>query len=178
MEYLVNPDKPKIEQVLKAIKKEQPNCKCKYLVVGAMDHKVAEQFVLPKMKTIFVHDADSVKVTDETIEELKKKNISYLDGEHNLGQLAHSLSGRYKTMFPSEILASSVYNLEKSVQKCIEIAVNAVDKKEVPAGTTIISVAGEGDEPDTAIVMEPSYSTRIIDTKIIKIICHLFHKDW
>lgn len=178
MEYLVNPDKPKTEQVLKAIKSEVPDCNCEYIVVGAINHKIAEQFVSPGMKTVFVHDADSDRLSEDMIEELQRKNISYLDGEHNLRHLAHSLSSRYKTEFPSEVLASSVFKLEKSVQKCIEIAVTAVDKKGVPAGARLISVAGEGDEPDTAIVMEPSYSTRIIDTKIIKIICHLFHKDW
>ena len=178
MVYLINPKTPRLPQTVKAVEKELDKCKYEYLIVGALNPQVAQEFNFPGITTVFAHDAEGEKLTKEELESLKHLNIVYLDGQHNIQHMFHSASQRFKTLFPAEIMATTLCNVEKSVQKCIENAVTAVDKKIIPAGTRVISIAGETDVPDTAIVIDPSSSKRIIDTRIIKIICHLHHQEW
>lgn len=178
MVYLINPKAPTAIQVVNATRKELAAFDYKYIVIGGESPLLADSFLFPDIKTVFVHDADSESLSDQEIETLNNKGIEYIDGEHNLQNMYHSFSSHYRTIFPSEVMASTISFLEKSIQKCIEIAVTAVDRKIIPAGSRVISIAGENEEPDTAIVIEPSYNTRIIDSRIIKVVCHLFHKDW
>ncbi len=178
MVYLIDTNKPYKNQVINVVSKEVIKYPYDYILVGSSNPEVCYDFIFPEKTTIFVHDKEADCISDEELENLKTHNVLYLDGEHNLQHLYHSASQRFRTLFPAEIMALTVNCLEKSIKKCLEIAVTAVDKKYLPAGSRVISISGESEHPDTAIVLEPSSSDRIIDTRIIKIICHPYHEEW
>jgi hypothetical protein len=58
----------------------------------------------------------------------------------------------------------------QGVKVCVEIAMMAADCGAVPLGKAVIAVAGSHAGADTAVVLTPSSSNRILDMKIHEIL--------
>ncbi len=176
MVYILNPAKPLLPQVHTEISKELARVKPDCLVITSAKPDIAEEFLFPGLLTVLVLAPETGHITPEEFvklrEDLAKSGIRVIRGKHLLQEIYHSSSQRFRTLFPVEIMADTLKELPKGVKHCLESAVLAVDKQAVPAGSRVISIAGAGDIPDTAVLIEPKTSKNIIDSKILKIICH------
>ncbi len=182
MVCLINPAKPVIPQLLREVRKEVLMSQPGYIVIETDKPEIAEQFIFPGIETIVVLSPETQIIsTDEPSqfkEKLEQKNIKVIKGKHLLQEAPHSSSQRYRTIFPVEIMAATLANLPESVKWSIENAVWAVDLKAIPPGSLVISIAGTDHIPDTAILLEPGISKNIIDTRIVKIICHPYRSEF
>ncbi len=174
MEYLVNTNNPIIPQVLKVLQRELEKESYQFLIVSATSPATATKFIFPGVKTIVFME------NHEHLEKAESCNgqLIILPSKHPLKDIAHSSSHLFRSIFPSEIMALTLAGMEESIRKCVEIAVNAVDKNIISAGTRIIALAGMSTEPDTAIVIEPEETRKVIDTKILKILCRPYQQNF
>ncbi|MBW6515945.1 MAG: hypothetical protein K0B81_04915 [Candidatus Cloacimonetes bacterium] len=182
MDYLLDPSQPILPQLLKEVEKEIGISHPEYLIVASSKPELAESFLFPEITTLFVLSPEYQELSnDEFIalqQDLENKNIKLLKGKHLINEAHHSSSQRYRTLFPMEVMAATLANLPESLKHCIENAVWAVDKKFIPTGSLVISIAGTNEIPDTAVLIEPKQSKNMIDSHILKIICHPYQEEF
>jgi hypothetical protein len=182
MVYLLDPVKPLFPQLKREIVKEIEREKPAYLIIGASTPDIAEMFVFPELKTVWVLNPEADDYTTEEFAELRKslaeKEITVLKGKHLIESFYHSSSRSYRTLFPAEVMSATLADLPRSVKHCLENAVLTVDKQIVPSGSLVISVAGENDIPGTAVLLEPRPSKNMIDSRIVRIICYPYERDF
>lgn len=179
---MIDPAKPALPQVYKQVAREVDRSKPEYIVIATSEPEISEQFVFPDIQTIMVLSSDAEAINPAAYKEmqqrLEERNIELLRGKHILKELYHSISQRYRTAFPVEVMAATIVGLPESLKHCLENAVLAVDHNKITPYSSVISIAGDNEIPDTAVLMEPSRSKNMIDSRIIKIICHPYRQEF
>ena len=182
MVYLVNPSKPVIPQLLQEVRRELLLSQPGFIIISTSQPGIATDFVFPGIETILFYGEENSVEPPEDFENVKQsmleRNIRVIKAKHLMKELFHSSSKKYRTLFPLEIMAATLSDLPGGVKYCIENAVWAVDKQIIPSGSLTLSIAGEKDLPDTAILIEPKISRNIIDSRIVKIICHPYQEKF
>ncbi len=182
MVYLLDPAKALLPQLQREVEKEVKQNRPEYIVVTTTQADIAHQFSFPDITTIVVFFPDGEEFDSEQYHKVKEKleseNIQTLIGEHIIDSLYHSRSGKFRTLFPAEIMAATTAGLSASIKRCIESAVLVVDRKLVPPRSRVLAVAGSNKLPDTALLIEPKESRNMLDSKILKIICHPYQGDF
>lgn len=89
----------------------------------------------------------------------------------------HALSGAercFSTYFggygPTEIVANTLRMFSQGVKVCVEVSTMALDAGKIPYQEKIVAIAGSGRGADTVVLLTPSYTKSILDTKVHKII--------
>jgi hypothetical protein len=182
MVYLLDPVKPLLPQLQREVAKEVNQNRPEYIVITASEADIARQFSFPDLTTILVFfpDREEQKPVDfqRLKEDLERENIQAVRGQNIFNNLYHSRSGKFRTLFPAEIMAATTTGLPESVKHCIESAVLVVDLKLVPPRSRVLAIAGSDKVPDTALLVEPKESRNMLDTRIIKIICYPYQGDF
>lgn len=101
-----------------------------------------------------------------------------LDKGFNVCTAAHALSGAERSLsttfggaYPVEIIAHALRMFGQGMKVCVEICAMAADAGYITGGEPVVAVGGTGGGADTAIVLRPEVSSRILKTKIDRIIC-------
>ena len=110
-------------------------------------------------------------MTPETRKELLDKGVHVHSAAHTLSGAERSLSTTFGGVYPVEIIAHTLRMFSQGVKVCVEVAAMAADGGYVVGGEPIIAVAGSGGGADTALVLRPEVSSKILKTKIDRIIC-------
>jgi len=104
---------------------------------------------------------------------------SYLAGKgFNLCTAAHALSGAERSLstvfsgaYPVEIIAHTLRMFGQGTKVCVEICAMAADAGFIVGGEPVVAVGGTGRGADTALVLRPEVSSKIMRTRIDRIIC-------
>ena len=71
---------------------------------------------------------------------------------------------------PTEIVANTLRMFSQGVKVCVEVSTMALDAGKIPYQEKIVAIAGSGRGADTVVLLTPSYTKSILDTKVHKII--------
>jgi len=107
---------------------------------------------------------------DDIVERIKHSDIDLITGTHVLSGAERGLSKRFNGVYPVEIIANTLRMFGQGVKVCVEISSMALDSGVIPFGEAVIALAGTGRGLDTAILITPSYTANILETKIHNII--------
>ena len=104
-------------------------------------------------------------------DELRKKGFELCSAAHALSGAERSLSTTFGGVYPIEIIANTLRMFGQGMKVCVEIAAMATDAGLVIGGEPIIAIGGTIRGADTAAVLRPASSSKILDTKVDRIIC-------
>ena len=111
------------------------------------------------------------RMPEETRAALLAKGYQVCTAAHALSGAERSVSSRFKGAYPVELIAAALRMFGQGTKVCVEIAAMAADAGLIPAGEPVIAVAGTGTGADTAVILRPSYSASILDTRVEEILC-------
>ena len=95
----------------------------------------------------------------------------FLTATHTLmGNVESALHAKFGGIPPVEIIAHTYYTLGQGMKVAVEVAMMAADAGMVPMDGEIIAAGGSGRGADTAVVLQPAYSTSFFDLRIREII--------
>lgn len=102
---------------------------------------------------------------------LIEKGFNICTAAHALSGAERCLSTTFTGIYPVEIIAHTLRMLGQGTKVCVEICAMAADAGYILTGEPVIAVGGTGRGADTAMVIRPEVSSRILKTKIDRIIC-------
>jgi len=102
---------------------------------------------------------------------LIEKGFNVCTAAHALSGAERSLSTTFGGAYPVEIIAHTLRMLGQGTKVCVEISAMAADAGYITGGEPVVAVGGTGRGADTAIILRPEVSSRILKTKIDRIIC-------
>lgn len=111
------------------------------------------------------------EMSEETRQLLKDKGVTVISAAHALSGAERSLTRRFSGVMPVEIMAHTLRMFSHGVKVGVEISAMACDAGAVKPGVPIIAVGGSTNGADSAIVLRPQPTHRILDTKIDEILC-------
>ena len=111
------------------------------------------------------------ELSDESRKDLEKRGIAICIAAHTLSGAERCLSGKFQGVYPVEIIAHTLRMFGNGTKVCLEVAVMALDAGHIPWGEPVIALGGTGRGADTAIVLTPSYTNSILETRINEILC-------
>jgi uncharacterized protein len=149
----------------------------KHIVVSSTTGKTARRFIGEKgVSIIAVSHAWGFKekgknsLPDETRQELSGAGIIVLSATHALSAGERGVSAASQGAYPLQIIAQSLKFFGQGTKVAVEIAVAALDSGLIPYGEPVIAVGGTRGGADTALVLVPSYSSSILETRIQRIL--------
>ena len=111
------------------------------------------------------------ELSDENRKKLEDQGVIICIAAHTLSGSERGLSRKFQGTYPVEIIAHTLRMFGQGTKVCVEIAAMALDAGYIPWGENIIALGGSGRGADTAIILTPSYSHGILDTRIHEILC-------
>jgi len=102
---------------------------------------------------------------------LVDKGFNVCTAAHALSGAERSLSTTFGGAYPVEIIAHTLRMFGQGTKVCVEICAMAADAGFITGGEPVVAVGGTGRGADTAIILRPEVSSRILKTKIDRIIC-------
>lgn len=111
------------------------------------------------------------KMAPEMKRSLTDRGCTVVTAAHALSAGERSLSTRLQGVYPLEIMAHTLRMFGQGTKVCVECATMAMDADELPFGSPVVALGGTSTGLDTAVVLTPSYSSSILDTKIHEILC-------
>ncbi len=108
----------------------------------------------------------------ELKESLEADGAIFVTAAHALSAGERGISTRFHGAYPLEIMAHTLRTFGAGTKVCFECAVMALDADVIPYAKPVVAVAGTaGHGADTALVITPSYSATILDTKVNELLC-------
>ena len=111
------------------------------------------------------------ELPEEKRQELEKQGIRVCTAAHALSGSERCLSRKFQGAYPVEIVAHTLRMFGQGVKVCTEITVMALDAGLIPYGQPVIALGGTSRGADTSVVLTPSYSSSVLDTRIHEILC-------
>jgi len=90
---------------------------------------------------------------------------------HVLSGVERSFSTSFKGVYPVAVMAYTLRMFGQGTKVCVEICAMAADAGYIVSGEPVVAVGGTARGADTAMVLRPDVSSRILKTKIDRIIC-------
>lgn len=110
-------------------------------------------------------------MTPEVKQSLLERGCAVVGAANALSAGERSFSTKLQGVYPLEIMAHTLRMFGQGMKVCVECATMAMDADELPFQAPVVALGGTGTGLDTAIVLTPSYSSSILDTKIHEILC-------
>lgn len=108
----------------------------------------------------------------ELKQQLEAQGAIFVTAAHALSAGERGISGKFKGAYPLEIMAHTLRTFGAGTKVCFECAVMALDADAISYGKPVMAIAGTaGHGADTALIITPSYSATILDTKINELLC-------
>ena len=108
---------------------------------------------------------------EETRCELIGKGAILVTAAHALSGGERGLSGAFKGVYPLEIVAHTLRMISAGTKVCVEIGMMAMDAGVLTYKKPVVCIGGTGGGADTACVVTPAYSSKILETRINEFIC-------
>lgn len=106
------------------------------------------------------------------LEEAKRLGATILTCTHALmGNVESAMGKKFGGIPPAELVAHALYIFSQGTKVAVEIAMSVVDAGLVPAGATVVSVAGTTSGADTAYVLKAVSTVDFFDLRVMELIC-------
>lgn len=112
-----------------------------------------------------------IEMPEEMRAQLEAEGISFVTAAHALSGSERSLSKKFSGIAPIEVAANTLRMFGQGTKVCVEVSTMAMDAGLLPFGDPIVAIGGTGRGADTAMVLTPSYSADLLETKIHYLIC-------
>ena len=109
-------------------------------------------------------------MSDDIQKQLRDGGMVLYFGGHVLSGAERAFSTKFGGAYPAEIIAHTLRMFGAGMKVCVECAVEALDAGLITP-TPTICVGGTSRGADTASILTPAGSMRILDTKIHEILC-------
>ncbi len=96
---------------------------------------------------------------------------SVVTAAHILSGVERSFSKTNKGIYPGEVVAQTLKLFSRGTKVCLEISLMACDAGCIMPGEPVIAIGGSGGGADTAIILRPSNSHKLFDTRLDEFIC-------
>lgn len=103
-------------------------------------------------------------------EELEKGGIKVHSSGHVLSGAERGLSTTFQGVYPVQIIANTLRFFGAGIKVAVEVATAALDAGLIPFGVPVIALGGTRSGADTVIILIPSYSASILETRIQRIL--------
>lgn len=107
---------------------------------------------------------------EDVREQLTGQGVTVITAAHALSGAERSVSGHFGGVYPVEIMAQTLRMLGQGTKVAVEIAAMACDAGLALPGRPIIALGGSGKGVDTAIILRPQPTHRILDMRIDEIL--------
>lgn len=102
---------------------------------------------------------------------LTAEGFHVLAAAHALSGTERALSTQFGGIYPVEIIAHTLRMFGQGTKVCVEIAAMAADAGYLTTGEAAVAIGGSARGADTVLVLRPAVSSKILETKIDRIIC-------
>jgi hypothetical protein len=103
--------------------------------------------------------------------EMERLGARILTATHALGGAGRAIRKKLGTYQVDEVIAYTLRLFGEGMKVAIEIALMAADAGLVRTDEEAISIAGTGQGADTAIVLRPANTHRLLDLRVLEILC-------
>lgn len=110
------------------------------------------------------------RMSEEKRKELQDAGFEIVTAGHALSGAERCFSRKFGGYGPIEIMAHTLRMFSQGTKVCVEISTMALDAGKIPYKKPIIAIAGTGKGADTILILTPSYTNAILDTKIHEIV--------
>ena len=117
-----------------------------------------------------VYDQGRNQMLEETRKHFEEAGMDIVTAGHALSGAERCFSTYFGGYGPTEIVANTLRMFSQGVKVCVEVSTMALDAGKIPYQEKIVAVAGSGRGADTVVLLTPSYTRSILDTKVHKII--------
>lgn len=97
---------------------------------------------------------------------LIRRGVPVVTAAHALSGAERALSSAYGGVLPVEIVAHTLRMLGQGVKVAVEVAAMACDAGLAQPGRPLIALGGSGSGVDTAVILRPQPTHRLMDTRI------------
>ena len=111
------------------------------------------------------------KMPPEVKAELEASGAKVVSCAHALSAGERGISGKFKGIYPLEVMAATLRTFGQGMKVAFECAVMALDTDAIPYDVPVVSLGGSSFGVDTAVIITPAYSADILDTKIHEVLC-------
>jgi len=108
---------------------------------------------------------------EKNLEKLKEKGVIPVRGVQSLSGVERAMHKRYGGMFPLMLLSDALRLLSDGAKVGVEVSLMAADAGYISPDKEVISIAGTGGGADTALLLKPTYTTKLFELGIKEIIC-------
>lgn len=150
----------------------------RHIVVASATGNTAKLFAgIDGIETICITHAygfekkGEIEMSAKIRDSLTAQGLKVHTSAHVLSGAERGLSKKFGGVNPVEVIAHSLRMFGQGTKVCVEVAVMALDAGLIPFGEAVIAVGGTNEGADTALVIIPSYSASILDTRIITMLC-------
>jgi len=148
-----------------------------HIVVATTSGATAKLFKgRPEVKVVAVSHAYGSKekgkngVSEEVRRELLDAGIPVHSATHALSGIERGLSSKAGGLFPAEIVAHTLRFFGSGTKVAVEVATSALDAGLIPVDVPVIAIGGTKSGADTALLIVPANSNRILETRIQEIL--------
>ncbi|MCC8027590.1 MAG: hypothetical protein LIP16_20080 [Clostridium sp.] len=113
----------------------------------------------------------AAQMPDPVKADLERQGVVLVTAAHALSAGERGISARLGGYGPLELMAATLRTMGEGTKVCFECAVMALDAGALPYGMPVVAIGGTASGCDTAIVITPSYSASILNTRIHEFIC-------
>lgn len=175
--YFQKSGKDNSEETIEIAVKTAKEKGIKYIVVASSTGYTASLLKHSGLNVVVVTYANGFKepgiqlMDSNTIKEMKSYGFKVCMTTHVLSGAERALSNKFGGISPVEVMAHTLRMFGQGVKVAVEISTMALDSNLIPYGEDIIAIGGTVKGADTAVVIRPAHASRILETKIKKIIC-------
>ena len=178
--YFPEPGKANTDEVLKLSAQRAQELNIGHIVVatttGETALKAAEVMKDQDVKIIGVtlHAGTWEKYGSphhDKVKRAEEMGATFLTCTHALmGNLSTGIMSKFGGISWSDLIAHTYYTFSQGTKVAVEIAVMAADAALIPIDKDVIAIAGSDTGADTALVIQPAYSTDFFSLKVREII--------
>jgi len=117
------------------------------------------------------HQVDTLTMSEETMEELKRRGAKIFIGPHALSGVERAISNRFGGAYPVEIIAHTLRTFGHGLKVCYEITLMAADGGLIKTKREVVAIGGRSRGADTAVVIKPANLKNFFDIEVKEIIC-------
>ncbi|MFQ6042211.1 MAG: pyruvate kinase alpha/beta domain-containing protein [Candidatus Poribacteria bacterium] len=178
--YFTEPGKANTDEVLTLAAQRAKELGIKHIVVATTTGETA-------LKTAEVMKDQDVKIIGVTlhagtwgkydsphpdkVKRAEEMGVTFLTCTHALmGNVSTAIMEKFGGISWSDLIARTYYTFSQGTKVAVEIAVMAADAALIPIEKEVIAIAGSDTGADTALVIQPAYSTDFFSLKVREII--------
>ena len=167
------------EQTLKLAKKRADELGIKDIVIasytgysGVLASEVFKGYNL-------VVSAGMMGYTEPNVHRMVEENKTKMEANgakifyhlHAFGGVGRAVKNKFGPIQVDEIVANVLRMFSQGVKVCLEISCMACDAGLIKSGEPVIAIGGSGGGSDSSVVLLPSNTHRLFETKVLEVLC-------